>query len=784
MKLLSDLQRLSLDGWVFLRESPSMSPLRKWVKEFPLSARLIARIQRHQVTLSFHHRHALSECSAGLDCPSPLYDAGGAKVGDRLYIIRGYRSLESVNDKIFVFNLSDERWEKPIDPPLRLAHSHAAICSDGARFLYCVSGQLGQQCHPATTDGFAFDTHRLIWQVLPDLPAPRYAGTMQLLGDRLHFVGGALPDRYTPASDHWSLAIEDGRAVDDHWRDEPPVPQPAMHRGSAVISGALYLFGGQQGDFVAIPNDPNFTCTGKTKETYLPDTYCYCPQEARWTRLSDMLVPASHTDFSVVAAGDMVHVIGGQIYKHPEHFRLRLTDLIQTYDVAADRWSISGYLPYRLKSPICGAHDDTLYCSTGQRDRNSASDEPGHVTATTWRIPLSRLGRAPPRVAEKASMPTLNGKKVVMVSHEFTLSGAPLLLVETAEAMRASGAIVRLFTLADDARYGHLAEHYQLPVLPIETAVAWAARADLVIANSMKAGPWIRDSLLARPSMKSRLVWWNHENSPEDFGYSLAGTDAIETMLFDSHAAQACWEASGLRLPSRRVTVHPGNRDELCRSAGKDVLWWPDIGKRLGRRMARERLGLREEDFLLLCVGEVISKKGQLLLLGTVGKLLAQQPDLPIRLLLVGFRNEMDRRMTLLSLSPAERKAVLNGRLLHTVQPVIDIFYKVADAFVMNSQGHGEPFGRVTIEAMAFGLPVLGTNAGGTPEIVVEGETGLLHPVGDAGLEILAANILRLTNDRSYAKRLGLAGQIRANEHFSFSRMCHDLEEALTPILG
>ena len=44
-----------------------------------------------------------------------------------------------------------------------------------------------------------------------------------------------------------------------------------------------------------------------------------------------MPVPASHTDFSVVVSGNSVHVIGGQIYKHPEHFRLRLTDLIQTY---------------------------------------------------------------------------------------------------------------------------------------------------------------------------------------------------------------------------------------------------------------------------------------------------------------------------------------------------------------------------------------------------------------------------------------------------------------------
>ncbi|TQD97693.1 hypothetical protein C1H46_016666 [Malus baccata] len=55
--------------------------------------------------------------------------------------------------------------------------------------------------------------------------------------------------------------------------------------------------------------------------------------------------------------------------------------------------------------------------------------------------------------------------------------------------------------------------------------------------------------------------------------------------------------------------------------------------------------------------------------------------------------------------------------------------------------GLGETFGRVTIEAMAFGLPVLGTEAGGTKEIVEHNVTGLLHPVGHDGTRGLAENL-------------------------------------------
>ena len=121
------------------------------------------------------------------------------------------------------------------------------------------------------------------------------------------------------------------------------------------------------------------------------------------------------------------------------------------------------------------------------------------------------------------------------------------------------------------------------------------------------------------------------------------------------------------------------------------------------------RLGIRENDFLILSVGTVSPLKGQMLLVRTVGRLLAQHPNLPVRLLLVGFDDELHRRSTLSGLSQMERRAVLDGRLLWVRSPEISIFYKSADAFVMNSQGGGENFGRVTIEAMAFGLPILGT---------------------------------------------------------------------------
>lgn len=89
----------------------------------------------------------------------------------------------------------------------------------------------------------------------------------------------------------------------------------------------------------------------------------------------------------------------------------------------------------------------------------------------------------------------------------------------------------------------------------------------------------------------------------------------------------------------------------------------------------------------------------------------------------------------------------------------------LGDLFVLPSLN--EPFGRVLIEAMATGKAVVATAAGGVPEIVVHGETGLLVPPGDPGA--LAAAVRELLDDAPRGARLGAAGRRRAETVFSLA---------------
>lgn len=106
--------------------------------------------------------------------------------------------------------------------------------------------------------------------------------------------------------------------------------------------------------------------------------------------------------------------------------------------------------------------------------------------------------------------------------------------------------------------------------------------------------------------------------------------------------------------------------------------------------------------------------------------------------------------------------------------------YAACDLFALPSRGEG--FGMVFLEAMAHGKPVVGGAHGGIPDIVEDGENGLLVPHGD--IERLADAVQFILADATRANTMGARGQERVATHFSFVQFQTGLTEILSQVLS
>jgi len=112
-----------------------------------------------------------------------------------------------------------------------------------------------------------------------------------------------------------------------------------------------------------------------------------------------------------------------------------------------------------------------------------------------------------------------------------------------------------------------------------------------------------------------------------------------------------------------------------------------------------------------------------------------------------------------------EKHVVLAG-----FRPDILSVHKAFDIFVMSSVTEG--LGTSVLDAMACGRPVVGTRAGGIPEVIEDGVTGILVPPRDH--HAMADAIVTLLKDPGLRERMGSAGLSLADASFSAERMVQD----------
>lgn len=241
---------------------------------------------------------------------------------------------------------------------------------------------------------------------------------------------------------------------------------------------------------------------------------------------------------------------------------------------------------------------------------------------------------------------------------------------------------------------------------------------------------------------------WNADNARKRLMTCIAAR-LSHAVIVVSQATRDVILAAG--VPARKIhLIPPGLQDP---------------GTTPARDEARRRLRLPQDGFVVASLARLVPHKGIADLIEAVSRL----PD-PQKKVIVAIAGDGPERGSLTALASRLGVHVI---FLGAVPDTADL-YASADVFVLPSYLEG--FGLVYVEAAFHGVPSIGTNVGGVPDAIVDGETGLLVSPGDH--DAIAAAIQRLRDDHDLLQRLGRAAQLRARTEFTEARMAERYAKA------
>ncbi|MBA0840496.1 hypothetical protein Goarm_003076, partial [Gossypium armourianum] len=346
-------------------------------------------------------------------------------------------------------------------------------------------------------------------------------------------------------------------------------------------------------------------------------------------------------------------------------------------------------------------------------------------------------------------------RRLVLVFHELSMTGAPISMMELATELLSCGATVSAVVLSKKG--GLMSELARRRIKVIEDradlSFKTAMKADLVIAGSAVCASWIGEKTFGEVISKQWLTWCQEEN------IKLRSQPALVPLAVNDELAFVAGFPCSLNTPSA-ISVKMLEKRQLLRDA------------------ARKEMGLTDNDMLVISLSSINAGKGQLFLLESADLAMNEDPlqtgsevkkSLDIRQdqsslsvkhhlrglhqksrnldvsstnlrlftsvnttnavsingthrrkmydskgaqeqalkILIGSVGSKSNKIPYVKeiLSFLSQHAKLSESVLWTPATTrVASLYSAADVYVMNSQGLGETFGRVTVEAMAFGL--------------------------------------------------------------------------------
>ena len=298
--------------------------------------------------------------------------------------------------------------------------------------------------------------------------------------------------------------------------------------------------------------------------------------------------------------------------------------------------------------------------------------------------------------------------------------------------------------------------------------------------GASRLGGWLRDRRTQVFHTHAGNLWEGHDGSVA--AARVAGVPVVvrtEHLPDLTHApwfVDAPWENAdyerGIEAVDRIICVSEEARASFVRRdvpASKFRVVLNGIEPRRAvrdRESVLEELGIPPHARVVLTVGKLTVRKGYRTLIETLPAVIEREPETYFVWVGEGaLEDELRRRAHALGLG--ERVLFTGYR-----EDVPDLM-AASDLFVLASLAEALPL--VVLEAMASGLPVVGTRVCGTSEAVRDGVTGRLVTAGDP--DALAAAIIEVLESRTLAARWGGAGRTLAEREFGAGRMARETSE-------
>lgn len=363
-------------------------------------------------------------------------------------------------------------------------------------------------------------------------------------------------------------------------------------------------------------------------------------------------------------------------------------------------------------------------------------------------------------------------KKLLIVSHNLNLEGAPLFLFNLARGLKNCGHNVEILSPID----GPIKEKFQKIGFNVIVSdftsgdfdtSRFRKKYDAIIVNTIIGYKFIKRFNLS----KENIIWSLHESERDIYFNNFHDLDGallskVKKVVFSSKATRYIYE--DLNTANNFIIINtvgdPSTIDSYIIKNSKEKI--------------REKHGFNKTDLVVNLIGTICLRKGQLEFTEAVINILKELKDPDLKFVMVGGGRGYEYENIIRKL--IKLSGFKNQILIFNETRNIFDFYFISDIFICNS--YIEAFPMVTLEAMAFSLPIISTDAYGLAEQIEDEKSGLLIMAGDK--EALKDKILYLIKNREIAKKLGINARKKLEEEFSYEKMIKKYDSLISEVVN